>query len=245
MALEDNDHARSLRVDILSIFPEMFKALTASGITARAVDQGLADLHFWNPRDFVLSNYKSVDDRPYGGGPGMVMMAPPLRDCWKHAQERGAKGPFIYLSPQGRPLTQARVEELSQTSQFTLLCGRYEGVDERFLRRYADEEICVGDFVVSGGELPAMMLLDAVIRRLPGALNHELSAVQDSFMQDRLDYPHYTRPETFEGESVPEILLSGHHEKIQKWREEQAFRATQLKRPDLLEKTMKASQKSS
>lgn len=222
------------RIDVITIFEPMFDALRLHGVTARALQRGLAHLHFWNPRDFVQTQYKSVDDRPYGGGPGMVMMAQPLADCLEHARVQGAGGPVIYLSPQGSQLKQRQVNELARTPSMILLCGRYEGIDERFLRRHIDQEICVGEFVVSGGELPAMMLLDALIRRIPGALNHSDSAEQDSFMQGLLDHPHYTRPEVFEGEPIPAILNSGHHANIAQWRREQALLATSKKRPDLL-----------
>ncbi len=229
-----------LRVDVLTLFAPMFTALSDHGITARAIERELIQLHYWNPRDHVHTQYKSVDDRPYGGGPGMVMMAPPLNACYEQALGAGAAKPLIYLSPQGKPLTQKRVDELATGAGFTLLCGRYEGIDERFLRRHVDEEICVGEFVVSGGELPAMMLLDAVIRRLPGALNDERSAQNDSFMNGLLDHPQYTRPEHVNGENIPEVLNSGHHEKINQWRREQALVATFQKRPDLIEQALKA-----
>jgi tRNA (guanine37-N1)-methyltransferase len=224
-----------LRVDVMTLFEPMFSALMEYGVTARACERQLLQMHFWNPRDHVQTQYKSVDDRAYGGGPGMVMMAPPLKACFEQAVSDGAARPLIYLSPQGQPLTQATVDQLAKSEGFTLLCGRYEGIDERFLRNHVDQEICVGDFVVSGGELPAMMLLDAVIRRLPGALNDERSSQNDSFMNGLLDHPHYTRPEVVEGESIPDVLNSGHHEKIKQWRREQALIATAKKRPDLLQ----------
>jgi tRNA (guanine37-N1)-methyltransferase len=224
-----------LRVDVMTLFEPMFSALMEHGVTARACERQLLQMHFWNPRDHVQTQYKSVDDRAYGGGPGMVMMAPPLKACFEQAVSDGAARPLIYLSPQGQPLTQATVDQLAKSEGFTLLCGRYEGIDERFLRNHVDQEICVGDFVVSGGELPAMMLLDAVIRRLPGALNDERSSQNDSFMNGLLDHPHYTRPEVVEGESIPDVLNSGHHEKIKQWRREQALIATAKKRPDLLQ----------
>ncbi len=228
-----------LRVDVMTLFEPMFSALTHHGITARAIERQLLQLQFWNPRDHVHTQYKSVDDRAYGGGPGMVMMAPPLKACLDQALSNGATKPLIYLSPQGQPLTQAKVDQLASCAGFTLLCGRYEGIDERFLRNHVDEEICVGDFVVSGGELPAMMLLDAVIRRLPGALNDARSAQNDSFINGLLDHPHYTRPEMVEGESIPVVLNSGHHEKIKQWRREQALLATATKRPELLQNALK------
>ena len=229
-----------MRVDIITIFEPMFAAIGEHGVTSRALAQQLFAWRFWNPRDVVQTNYKSVDDRPYGGGPGMVMMAPPLAqtiDAIKLDQiaAHGAAGPVIYLSPQGKPITQQRIAELSRLPCYTLLCGRYEGIDERLLASRVDEEISVGDCVVTGGELPAMILLDAAIRLLPGALNDERSAVSDSFVAGLLDHPHYTRPEVFEGQRVPEILSGGNHALIDQWRREQAIKATFAKRPDLID----------
>jgi tRNA (guanine37-N1)-methyltransferase len=189
----------------------------------------LWSLKAWNPRDFTNDNYRTVDDRPYGGGPGMVMLAEPLEKVLN-----AAGGKVIYLSPQGRKLDHRKVMELSQQSSMTLLCGRYEGVDERLLVRRVDEEISIGDFVVSGGELAAMALIDAVVRQLPGALGDEASAVEESFADGLLDCPQYTRPETYQGAKVPEVLLSGHHENIRRWRLKQALGRTWLRRPDLL-----------
>jgi tRNA (guanine37-N1)-methyltransferase len=218
-----------IRFDVVTLFPEMFSAITQSGITSRALHAGLWSLKAWNPRDFTNDNYRTVDDRPYGGGPGMVMLAEPLEKVLN-----AAGGKVIYLSPQGRKLDHRKVMELSQQSSMTLLCGRYEGVDERLLVRRVDEEISIGDFVVSGGELAAMALIDAVVRQLPGALGDEASAVEESFADGLLDCPQYTRPETYQGAKVPEVLLSGHHENIRRWRLKQALGRTWLRRPDLL-----------
>ncbi len=229
----------SLDFDIVSLFPEMFAALTQSGITRRALEQGLWQAHFWNPRDFTEDNYRRVDDRPYGGGPGMVMLPQPLEMTIAAArQRRVAAGDtavkVIYFSPQGRPLTHERVLEMAQSQGAILLCGRYEGIDERLIARCVDEEISLGDFVLSGGEIPALALMDAAIRQLPGALNDACSAQEDSFVAGLLDCPHYTRPEVYEGIPVPEVLLSGNHEKIRRWRLKEALGRTRQRRPDLL-----------
>ncbi|MFJ3045561.1 tRNA (guanosine(37)-N1)-methyltransferase TrmD [Herbaspirillum chlorophenolicum] len=228
-----------MQFDVVTLFPEMFAALTQSGITRRALEQKRWDLSLWNPRDFTTDNHRTVDDRPYGGGPGMVMLAKPLQAAIGAAKQRqqdlGLVAPrVVYLSPQGAPLTHERVVRLSQDAGVVLLCGRYEAIDQRLLDKHVDEEISIGDFVLSGGELPAMALMDAVIRLLPGALNDGASAVEDSFVNGLLDCPHYTRPEEYEGEAVPAILLGGHHAEIQKWRRQRALEATQAKRPDLI-----------
>jgi tRNA (guanine37-N1)-methyltransferase len=225
-----------LRFDVISIFGEMFGAITAQGVSAKALERGLYDLVLWNPRDFTHDKHRTIDDRPYGGGPGMVMMYEPLRDTFKAIDQAAADVPNhrIYLSPQGKPLTQQKIEELAALPRITLLCGRYEGVDERVIENFVDEEIAIGDFVVSGGELPAMMLMDAVIRLQPGALGHQDSAKQDSFSDGLLDCPHYTRPEIVDGMAVPAELMSGHHAQIAKWRYEQQRQRTQVRRPDLL-----------
>ena len=222
-----------IRFDVVTLFPEMFAALTGSGITSRALQAGLWSLKTWNPRDFTSDNYRTVDDRPYGGGPGMVMLAEPIEGTL-NAVKSGGGGRVIYLSPQGRRLDHRKVMELSKESSMTLLCGRYEGVDERLLDKRVDEEISIGDFVLSGGELAAMTLIDAVVRQLPGALGDEASAVEESFADGLLDCPQYTRPETYAGAKVPEILMSGHHENIRRWRLKQALGRTWLRRPDLL-----------
>jgi tRNA (guanine37-N1)-methyltransferase len=224
-----------LRFDVVSLFAPMFEALTGHGITGRAFKNGLASLNCWSPRDQVTDAYRRIDDRPFGGGPGMVMLAQPLADCMNAiSQALSAKGPVVLLSPQGKPLGQPDVLRYSQLDQVTLICGRYEGIDQRFIDRYVTEEVCVADVVVSGGELPAMILMDAVVRWLPGVLNDEQSALQDSFATGLLDCPHYSRPPVFEGLEVPPVLLSGNHSLIAQWRLEQAQRITAARRPDLL-----------
>ncbi|MDA1117450.1 MAG: tRNA (guanosine(37)-N1)-methyltransferase TrmD [Proteobacteria bacterium] len=222
-----------IRFDVVTLFPEMFAALTHSGITRKALEAGLWRLQTWNPRDFTTDNYRTVDDRPYGGGPGMVMLAEPLEQALDAAQSEGG-GRVIYLSPQGRRLDHDKVMELAGRQALTLLCGRYEGVDERLIRRRVDEELSLGDFVLSGGELAAMAVMDAVVRQLPGALGDGQSALEESFAAGLLDCPQYTRPETYAGEGIPEVLLSGHHEQIRRWRLQQALGRTWLRRPDLL-----------
>jgi tRNA (guanine37-N1)-methyltransferase len=222
-----------IRFDVVTLFPEMFAAVTASGITRKALEAGLWRLETWNPRDFTTDNYRTVDDRPYGGGPGMVMLAEPLEKALDAVQAAGG-GAVIYLSPQGRTLDHRKVMELAGRSALTLLCGRYEGVDERLVRRRVAEELSLGDFVLSGGELAAMAVIDAVVRQLPGALGDGQSAAEESFVGGLLDCPQYTRPETVAGEKVPEVLLSGHHEQIRRWRLQQALGRTWLRRPDLL-----------
>jgi tRNA (guanine37-N1)-methyltransferase len=223
-----------IRFDAVTLFPEMFAAVTASGITVRALERGLWRFRAWNPRDFTTDAYRTVDDRPYGGGPGMVMLAEPLERTLDAVRADGG-GAVIYLSPQGARLDQRRVVELCEREAVTLLCGRYEGIDERLLARRVDEEISLGDFVLSGGELAAMALIDAVVRRLPGALGDECSALEESFADARLDHPQYTRPEVHAGERVPEVLLSGHHENIRRWRLKQSLARTLARRPDLID----------
>jgi tRNA (guanine37-N1)-methyltransferase len=223
-----------IRFDVVTLFPEMFTAVAGSGITSRALEAGLWSLTTWNPRDFTADRYRTVDDRPYGGGPGMVMMAEPIERTLD-AVKTAAGGRVLYLSPQGRKLDHRRVMELVKEQAVTLLCGRYEGVDERLLARRVDEEISIGDFVLSGGEIAAMALMDAVVRQLPGALGDQQSAIEESFADGLLDCPQYTRPEKYRGEKVPEMLLSGHHENIRRWRLKQALGRTWLRRPDLLE----------
>ena len=222
-----------IRFDVVTLFPEMLAAVSASGITARALQRGLWQVQAWNPRDFTTDAYRSVDDRPYGGGPGMVMLGEPLAKTLDAVHAAGG-GPVLYLSPQGRRLDHAKVVEVAGRKAVTLLCGRYEGVDERLLRRRVDEELSLGDFVLTGGELAAMALIDAVVRQLPGALGDEESAVEESFADGLLDCPQYTRPESFAGERVPEVLLSGHHENIRRWRLKQSLGRTWLRRPDLI-----------
>jgi tRNA (guanine37-N1)-methyltransferase len=228
-----------MQFDVVSLFPEMFAALTQSGVTRRAYEQQRWGLSLWNPRDFTTDNHRTVDDRPYGGGPGMVMLARPLEAAIGAAKQRqaalGLAPPrVVFMSPQGRALTHERVMQLKDEPGLVLLCGRYEAVDQRLLDRVVDEEISLGDFVLSGGELPAMALMDAVVRQLPGVLGDEASAVEDSFVNGLLDAPHYTRPETYEGLSVPPVLMGGNHAEIVKWRRQRMLEATARKRPDLL-----------
>lgn len=229
------------RIDVISLFPEMFEAIQ-SGVTGRAIRNGLLELAITNPRDFTQDKHKTVDDRPYGGGPGMLMKVQPLKEAIlsvKNSNKSAIKNKVLYLSPQGQPLTQAIVKELSENEQLILLPGRYEGVDERLIEHYVDYECSIGDYVLSGGELPAMVLIDSLIRLIPGALGHNESAVHDSFYSGLLDHPHYTRPKTLviegQGESVPEVLLSGNHKKIEQWRLKQSLGRTWQRRPDLLE----------
>ncbi len=234
----------SIAFDVITLFPEMFVAVADYGITRRAREQGLWRLSLRNPRDFAVDNYRTVDDRPYGGGPGMVMLAEPLEKAIgaARASQPGAK--VICLSPQGRPLSHERVLELAQEAGAILLCGRYEGIDERLVGRCVDEEISLGDFVLSGGEIAAMALIDAVVRQLPGALNDADSAVEDSFAAGLLDCPHYTRPEVYQGLPVPPVLLSGHHAEIRRWRLKQALGRTWLRRPELIERRQLSQEES-
>jgi tRNA (guanine37-N1)-methyltransferase len=228
-----------MHFDVVTLFPEMFGALTDWGITSRAAKQGQYQLRTWNPRDFTSDNYRTIDDRPYGGGPGMVMLARPLQaalDAAKATQvQAGLNEPrVLMLSPQGARLNHAKVMQFAQEPGLVLLCGRYEAIDQRLLDRCVDEEVSLGDFVLSGGELPAMALMDAIIRQLPGVLNDAQSAVQDSFVNGLLDCPHYTRPEEYEGVRVPDVLLGGHHAEIEQWRRRQMLENTLKKRPDLI-----------
>jgi tRNA (guanine37-N1)-methyltransferase len=224
-----------VRFDVITLFPEMFSALTESGVSRRANQAALYQLKTWNPRDFTHDKHRTVDDRPYGGGPGMVMLYQPLKETLNAIEVELMQAPHVvYLSPQGQPLTQSKVAQLLEHSNITLLCGRYEGIDERLVASSVHEEISIGDFVVSGGELPAMMLMDAMIRLIPGALGHNQSAEQDSFSDGLLDCPHYTRPEVVDGLGVPTVLLEGHHAKIEAWRHAQKLARTQQRRPDLL-----------
>lgn len=232
-----------MRFAIVTLFPEMFEAISRYGITGRAVTRGLVDIHCINPRDFAPDRHQTVDDRPYGGGPGMVMLAEPLRLATEMARrclmERGAEQAaikVIYLSPQGKPLDHARVATLAELENVVLIAGRYEGIDERFIESEVDVELSIGDYVLSGGELPAMVLIDALTRMLPGALGDANSAIQDSFVQGLLDCPHYTRPEEYQGRKVPAVLLSGDHKRIEKWRLQQSLGRTWERRPELLER---------
>ena len=231
-----------MRIDVVTLFPEMVDHAARFGVTGRALQRGLWRLGVWNPRDFVTDRHRTIDDRPYGGGPGMVMMAEPLASAVaaaRSAQKAAgcAASRTLYLSPAGTPLSHGRVAELAAEAEATglvLLAGRYEGIDQRLLERCVDEEVAIGDFVVSGGELPALMLIDAILRLRPGVLNDAESAVQDSFVAGLLDCPHYTRPDEYDGMRVPEVLLSGHHDAIRAWRLQQSLGRTWERRPDLL-----------
>lgn len=223
-----------MRIDVVTLFPEMIRALTDYGIPRRAKEQGIVELATWNPRDFSAGKHRNVDDRPYGGGPGMVMQVAPLHDAIQAAKAAGARGPVVYLSPQGRRLDQPAVTRFAGMPGFVLLAGRYEGVDERLIEQQVDEEWSIGDYVLSGGEPAALVLIDAVIRLLPGALGDAESARQDSFMDGLLDHPHYTRPEEVRGARVPDVLLGGNHADIERWRMKQSLGRTWQRRPDLL-----------
>ena len=243
-----------MRIDVITLFPEMFSAVREHGITARAIKQDLCSLHTWQLRDFTENAYRTVDDRPFGGGPGMLMIPAPLSKAFAAvaaAQQQAhpqidvpIRARKIYLSPQGAPLNHAKVMQLLAYSAITLLAGRYEGVDERILAHEIDEEISIGDYVLSGGELPAMVLIDALIRQIPGALHTALSAQEDSFVDGLLDCPHYTRPEVFQGMAVPEVLLSGHHALIKRWRLKQMLGRTWQRRPELLQQRQLSKEES-
>ena len=222
-----------MRFDIITLFPEMFSAIKEEGVIARAIKKSIISINEWQLRDFSENKYKNVDDKAYGGGAGMVMQVKPIRDCIKKIKEQEPGTKVIYLSPQGDPLNQNLVEKLSSFESLTLLCGRYEGVDERIIKNDVDLEVSIGDYVISGGELAAMVLIDSVSRRLPNVLGNKES-LNDSFVNNLLDYPHYTRPESIDGDIVPEVLLSGNQAKIDAWRLEQAKHKTRQKRPDLL-----------
>jgi tRNA (guanine37-N1)-methyltransferase len=223
-----------MRFDVISLFPDAFDAITKHGITARALDRKIYSLNLINPREFTSDNHKTVDDRPYGGGPGMVMLADPLEKAITVAKAANVDAKVIHLSPRGKALNHQKVMDLSQQPGLILLASRYEGVDERLLQVMVDEEISIGDYVLSGGELPAMALIDAIVRQLPGSLGDADSAIEDSFVNGLLDCPHYTRPEIYKELKVPEVLLSGNHAKIREWRLKQSLALTRAKRPDLL-----------
>jgi tRNA (guanine37-N1)-methyltransferase len=228
-------------VEVVTIFPEMVDHAARFGVTGRAIERGIWRLRCWNPRDFAQDAYRRIDDRPFGGGPGMVMLAEPLAACLAamHAQraaQGAARARVVHLSPRGAPLTQTRVEEIAREPALALLCGRYEAIDQRLLDAEVDEEVSIGDFVVSGGEIPALALLDAAVRLLPGVTGDAASVRSDSFSDGLLEGPHYTRPEVFDGASVPPVLLSGHHARIAQWRREQALLETARRRPDLIER---------
>ena len=221
-----------MQFDIITLFPEMFSAIKEEGIIARAIKKSLVSINTWQLRDFSSNKYKNVDDKPYGGGAGMILQVKPIRDCITEIKNSMPKTKVVYLSPQGRRLDQGLVDELIELESLTLLCGRYEGIDERVIENDIDLEISIGDYVISGGELAAMVVIDAVSRHLPGVLGNE-SSLKDSFKDDLLDYPHYTRPEVIDGQTVPEVLLSGNQAKIDEWRTKESLKKTKEKRPGL------------
>ncbi|MBL75175.1 tRNA (guanosine(37)-N1)-methyltransferase TrmD [Idiomarina baltica] len=224
-----------MHIGVISLFPDMFSAITEHGVTRRAIKEDLLTVSVWNPRDFTHDKHRTVDDRPYGGGPGMLMMVKPLVDAINAAKAAlGEDTPVIYLSPQGQTLDHGGVTQLAQNDRMILIAGRYEGIDQRVIDQYVDAEWSIGDYVLSGGELPAMVLIDAVARMVPGVLGHQDSAAEDSFANGLLDCPHYTRPETYNGQQVPTVLLSGNHEKIRQWRLQQALGKTWLQRKELI-----------
>ncbi|WP_026186400.1 tRNA (guanosine(37)-N1)-methyltransferase TrmD [Thioalkalivibrio thiocyanodenitrificans] len=226
-----------MRIDVVTLFPELVNCVAGCGVTGRAVERGLLALRCWNPRDYTEDRHRTVDDRPYGGGPGMVMKVEPLRRAIHEARAAGSERPrVVYLSPQGRRLDQDAIRHLASVPRLMLIAGRYEGIDERLVELEVDEEWSIGDYVLSGGELAAMVVIDACTRLLPGVLGDEDSAQQDSFMTGLLDCPHYTRPEIIDGRGVPEVLLGGHHAEIERWRRKQALGRTWQRRPDLLKK---------
>jgi len=225
-----------MRVDVITLLPELVKQVIGYGVVGRAADQGLLQLNCWNPRDFTQDRHRTVDDRPYGGGPGMLMKVQPLQDTIRAVRQHSAEARLIYLGPQGIPVKQEMLARQVAEGAVIFLCGRYEGIDERLLQQEVDEEWSIGDYVISGGELAAMVCIDAMTRLIPGALGHEQSAQQDSFSEGILDCPHYTRPEEFQGMKVPEVLMNGNHKQIQDWREKQSLGRTWQRRPDLLEK---------
>jgi len=222
-----------MKFDIITLFPEMFSAIKEEGVIARAMKKSLISINTWQLRDFSSNNYRNVDEKPYGGGAGMVIQVKPIRDCISKIKQSSPNTKVIYLSPQGKKLDQNLVEELATFESITMLCGRYEGIDERVIENDIDFEISIGDYVISGGELAAMVVIDAISRRLPGVLGNEVS-LKDSFTDNLLDYPHYTRPEVIDNQAVPETLLSGNQAKIDAWRLEQSIKKTKQKRPDLL-----------
>ena len=221
-----------MKFDIITLFPEMFSAIKEEGVIARAIKKSIISITTWQLRDFSLNKYKNVDDKSYGGGAGMVMQVQPIRDCITEIKKQNPKTKVIYLSPQGKKLDQDLVEKLTTYDSLTMLCGRYEGIDERVIENDIDYEVSIGDYVISGGELAAMVVIDTISRRLPNVLGNE-DSLKDSFTDNLLDYPHYTRPEVVDGHSVPEVLLSGNQAKIDAWRLEQSIKRTKQKRPDL------------
>ena len=224
-----------MKFDIITLFPEMFSAIKEEGVIARAMKKSLISINTWQLRDFSSNNYRNVDEKPYGGGAGMVIQVKPIRDCISKIKQSSPNTKVIYLSPQGKKLDQNLVEELATFESITMLCGRYEGIDERIIENDIDFEISIGDYVISGGELAAMVVIDAISRRLPGVLGNEVS-LKDSFTDKLLDHPNYTRPEIIDGQTVPEVLMSGNQAKIDAWRLEQSIKKTKQKRPDLLVK---------
>ncbi len=225
-----------MKIDVITLFPGLVEQVISCGVVGKAADNELLQLNCWNPRKYTLDRHRTVDDRPYGGGPGMLMKVQPLQDTIRAVRQQNKQGRLIYLSPQGVPVTQAMLAQQVDEGSSILLCGRYEGVDERLIQREVDEEWSIGDYVISGGELAAMVCIDAMTRLIPGALGHELSAQQDSFSEGLLDCSHYTRPEDFMGSRVPEVLMNGDHQAIQDWREKQSLGRTWQRRPDLLER---------
>jgi len=224
-----------MRIDVVTLFPELVEQVTGCGVVGRAAEQGLLELHCWNPRDYTRDKHRTVDDRPYGGGPGMLMKVQPLQDAITAVREHSSAARLVYLSPQGKLLTQKKLVQQVEQGSVIFICGRYEGIDERLIQREVDEEWSIGDYVISGGELAAMVCIDAMTRLIPGALGHKDSALQDSFSDGLLDCPHYTRPEEYLGDRVPEVLMNGNHREIDAWRQQQALGRTWQRRPDLLE----------
>lgn len=223
-----------MRIDVITLFPELVEQVIGCGVVGKAADQGIIDLHCWNPREYTRDRHRTVDDRPYGGGPGMLMKVQPLQDAISAVRRQNDGARLIYLSPQGKLLTQQRLARQVELGSVILLCGRYEGIDERLIQSEVDEEWSIGDYVISGGELAAMVCIDAMTRLLPGTLGHEESARQDSFSDGLLDCPHYTRPELYQGDRVPQVLMNGNHRDISDWRRQQALGRTWRRRPDLL-----------
>ncbi len=224
-----------MRIDVITLFPELVEQVIEYGVVGRAAEQDLLELHCWNPRDYTRDRHRTVDDRPYGGGPGMLMKVQPLQDAIAAVRQHSAEARLVYLSPQGQLLNQQKLERQVALGSVIFLCGRYEGIDERLIQREVDEEWSLGDYVISGGELAAMVCIDAMTRLIPGALGHEASARQDSFSDGLLDCPHYTRPQEYLGDRVPGVLMNGNHREIETWREQQALGRTWQRRPDLLE----------
>ena len=224
-----------MRFDVITLFPELVEQVISCGVVGRAADQELLQLNCWNPRQYTLDRHRTVDDRPYGGGPGMLMKVQPLQDTIQAVRLQNKQGRLIYCSPQGIPVKQAMLAQQVDRGAIIFLCGRYEGIDERLIRQEVDEEWSIGDYVISGGELAAMVCIDAITRLIPGALGHDQSAQQDTFSEGLLDCPHYTRPKDYRGWKVPEVLMNGNHQQIEDWRERQSLGRTWQKRPDLLE----------